>query len=213
PFMSQHRYVENRIHNYSIYTDGLDELPVLSKTLINTINQYSFCLAGKDKAFREALLSSDVLLPDGVGIVAAVRFLTGQKIKKIAGADLHLHLLSDLNKSGGRCFYLGSSEKTLNLIHSRVSREFPGIQVGLYSPPFKKKFSKIENAKMVQAVNEFQPDVLFIGLTAPKQEKWAFLHKDLLDVRMICSIGAVFDFYAGTIQRPGMCWIRLGLEW
>src|SRR5690606_38314012 len=70
-----------------------------------------------------------------------------------------------------------------------------------------------ENAEMVQAVNAFQPDVLLIGLTAPEQEKWAFLHKDLLDVKMNCSIGAVFDFYAGTVPRPGITWIRLRLEW
>lgn len=205
--------VENRIHNYSLFTEELDELPVLSKTLINTINQYSFCMAGKDVVFREALLGSDVLLPDGIGIVAAVRFLTGKKIKKIAGADLHLHLLAELNKSGGRCFYLGSSEKILKLIYARVNKEYPAVKVGFFSPPFKKKFSAEENDKMVQAVNAFHADVLFIGLTAPKQEKWAFLHKDLLDVRMICSIGAVFDFYAGTIQRPGTGWIHLGLEW
>src|SRR5690606_19642881 len=74
-------------------------------------------------------------------------------------------------------------------------------------------FSVEENVRMVQEVNFFQPDVLFIGLTAPKQEKWAFLHKDLLEVKTICSIGAVFDFYAGTVPRPGTAWIRLGLEW
>src|SRR5690606_5271371 len=56
-------------------------------------------------------------------------------------------------------------------------------------------------------------DVLFIGMTAPKQEKWAFVHKGALDAKVICSIGAVFDFYAGTVERPGMAWVNLGLEW
>ena len=66
---------------------------------------------------------------------------------------------------------------------------------------------------MVRAVNAFQPDVLFIGMTAPKQEKWAHEHKHLLQAKIICSIGAVFDFYAGTVQRPAKIWIDLGLEW
>ena len=66
---------------------------------------------------------------------------------------------------------------------------------------------------MVSAVNNFNPTVLFIGMTAPKQEKWAFDNKDKLDVKIVCTIGAVFDFYACTVKRPGKFWIDLGLEW
>ncbi len=66
---------------------------------------------------------------------------------------------------------------------------------------------------MVNAVNDFQPDVLFVGMTAPKQEKWVYKHKDRLDAKIICAIGAVFDFYAGTVDRPQQFWINLGLEW
>ena len=66
---------------------------------------------------------------------------------------------------------------------------------------------------MLAAVNAVYPEVLFIGMTAPKQEKWAFEHKDLLQARTICSIGAVFDFYAGTVKRPSPFWIALRLEW
>ena len=66
---------------------------------------------------------------------------------------------------------------------------------------------------MIKAVNRFQPEVLFVGMTAPKQEKWSFQHKDQLNTKIICSIGAVFDFYAGTVERPSPFWINLGLEW
>ena len=66
---------------------------------------------------------------------------------------------------------------------------------------------------MINAVNAFRPDVLFIGMTAPKQEKWAFANKEMLDAPIICSIGAVFDFYAGTVKRPGKAWIYCGMEW
>ena len=66
---------------------------------------------------------------------------------------------------------------------------------------------------MINAVNNFKPDVLFIGMTAPKQEKWAFKNKNQLDAKIICSIGAVFDFYAGTVVRPHPFWINLRLEW
>jgi N-acetylglucosaminyldiphosphoundecaprenol N-acetyl-beta-D-mannosaminyltransferase len=198
---------------YSIYKGDLYHLVVKEKTLINTINQYSFCIAEKDSAFKGALQGSDILLPDGMAIVAAVRLLTGQKIKKIAGADIHLHLLQEQNQKGGKCFYLGSSEDTLKKIRERLTTEFPNIKVGTFSPSYTPEFSPDENKEMVEAVNAFQPDVLFVGMTAPKQEKWSFEHKDKLNTKIICSIGAVFDFYAGTVTRPHLFWINLRLEW
>lgn len=198
---------------YPVFTGSLNTLPSDQKLLISTINQYSYCLAEKDTDFNKALVCSDILLPDGVGIVAASRFIGGQKITKIAGADLHEHLLIKLETSGGRCFYLGSSEETLTKIKARLAIDFPSVKVGSYSPPFKPAFSEEDNQEMVSKVNAFRPDVLFVGMTAPKQEKWAYKHKELLNTEMICSIGAVFDFYAGTIDRPGKLWIKLGLEW
>ncbi len=66
---------------------------------------------------------------------------------------------------------------------------------------------------MTAVVNPFQPDVLFVAMTPSKQEKWSFQHKDSLDTKIICSIGAVFDLYAGNVERPNKTWINLGLEW
>lgn len=198
---------------YSIYNGDLFDLDSSKKTLITTINQYSYCIAEEDPEFKKALLQSDVLLPDGMAIVSAVQLQTGKKIKKIAGADIHLHLLNDLNKKSGSCFYLGASESTLSKIKERLAIEFPNIEVATYSPPFKTHFSKLENKEMIDVINAFAPDVVFVGMTAPKQEKWAFHHKTLLKTKTICAIGAVFDFYAGTVERPSEFWIRLKMEW
>lgn len=198
---------------YPIYSGNISDCITNEKKLISTINQYSYCIAEKDENFKKALQQSDVLLPDGMGIVAAVRGLTGHKIKKIAGADIHHYLLNDLNKKGGSCFYLGSSENTLSKIKARMAKDFPGIKVQTFSPPYASEFSDTDNNQMIAAVNAFQPDVVFVGMTAPKQEKWAFEHKEQLDTKVICSIGAVFDFYAGTVERPHQFWINLRLEW
>ena len=198
---------------YSVYNDSLSECFTGRKTLINTINQYSYCIAEKDASFKKALQESDVLLPDGIGIVIAVRLLENVKIKKIAGADVHKYFLENLNKNGGKCFYLGSSQTTLDKITEKISREFPNIKLKTFSPPYKNEFSDIDNQRMIEEINTFSPDVLFVGMTAPKQEKWSYQHKDLIDAKIICSIGAVFDFYAGTIIRPNKFWIGLGLEW
>lgn len=199
--------------DYSIFNGTLNQIGFTQKTLINTINQYSFCIAEKDVSFKKALCGSDVLLPDGMGIVAAVRLLRSKKIKKIAGADIHLYLLQELEKKGGSCFYLGSSENTLLKIKERIIYEFPNIRVGTFSPPYRPEFSEEENKQMITEVNSFQPDVLFVGMTAPKQEKWVYAYQDSLETNIICSIGAVFDFYAGTVERPSQFWIDLRLEW
>ena len=199
---------------YAVFIDNLSSVFSKNKMVINTINQYSYCMAEKDPQFKKALQASDVLLPDGVGIVVAAKWLMGKTIKKIAGADVHAFLLHRLNEQHGSCFYMGASKATLQKIEQRIAKEYPNIKVGSYSPPFKKEFTPKENAEIIAAVNAFQPDVLFVGMTAPKQEKWSLEHKDVLAVKgPICAIGAVFDFYAGTVTRPSSVWQNLGLEW
>jgi len=198
---------------YNIYNAALSNMPLDKKLLINTINQYSYCIAEKDPQFKESLLKSDILLPDGVGIVAAAKFINKQKINKIAGADLHDYFLKKLNKENGSCFYMGSSEQTLEKIEKRLKQEYPNIKVGTYSPPFKPEFTTDDNTAILNAVNSFAPDVVFVGMTAPKQEKWGYQFKEALNTQYICSIGAVFDFYAGTTARPSKFWQNLGLEW
>ena len=199
---------------YNVFKGKLNIIKLLgSKKIINTINPHSYCVALQDSTFKRALKKSDILLPDGIGICFASKFLKGININKIAGADIHEFLLREIERINGKIFYLGASEKTLKLITERINIEYPNIKLASYSPPYKSVFSKGDNNMMREKVNLFSPDVLFVGMTAPKQEKWVYENKDLLRVNMIASIGAVFDFYAGTIKRPGKLWIKLGLEW
>jgi N-acetylglucosaminyldiphosphoundecaprenol N-acetyl-beta-D-mannosaminyltransferase len=211
--MKNKKDLNRRGIDYDLYTGSLSDLRFGQKTVINTINQYSYCIAEKDDKFKQALRQSEVLLPDGEGIVFAEKFLTGKKIRKISGTDLHLHLLSYLNNKKGKCFYMGSSENTLCKIKQRLNEEYPDIEMACYSPPFKSHFTDRDNTEIIAAVNAFKPDVLFVGLTAPKQEKWANEQREKIDVNIICAVGAVFDFYAGTVKRPGQLWIDLRLEW
>ncbi|MBD1393340.1 WecB/TagA/CpsF family glycosyltransferase [Mucilaginibacter glaciei] len=210
------RYETLKLFDYSIFTSSLDEFENINidgKCVINTLNQYSYIIAEQDETFKTVLMQSDMLLPDGIGIVGAAKILKGKKIKKIAGADMHKHLLKKLSASGGSCFYLGSSDETLEGIRKRLAVEYPAIRVGTHSPPFKNEFNDSDNAILTKKINAFLPDVLFVGMTAPKQEKWVYVNKDQIDTKVICSIGAVFDFYSGTVKRPGKFWINLGLEW
>lgn len=201
------------LKSFNIHNQRIDQISNQSKFLINTINAHSYNLSNFDLYFQEALLNSHVLIPDGISIVWAIRWLTGQKIKKIAGADLFQYEMKRLQETGGKCFFLGSTDETLAKIKKRINTEYPAVMVMSYSPPYKPEFSEDDNLKMLQAVNSFQPDVLMIGMTAPKQEKWAYLHFHQLQVGHICCIGAVFDFYAGTVNRAPNWMIKLGLEW
>ena len=200
---------------YDIFVDDISAIEINSsiKKVISTINAYSYVTAKSDTSFDDALHASDAILPDGGGIVLAAKKTTNQAIDRIAGADLHKHLLAQLNATNGKCFYLGATQETLDKIRKRLSHEYPNIIVGSYSPPFKASFNDEDNAMMIANVNEFNPDVLFIGMTAPKQEKWAIEHRDKLHFKIAAPIGAVFDFYAGNTKRAPVWMQKNHLEW
>ena len=199
--------------NYSISKRYVfDSLPA-KKTIISTINPHSWVIAEGDETFRAALQASDVLLPDGIGVVLAARLLWNERFRKMAGYDLHRMVLTRLNRQSGRCFYLGASPHVLERIRQKVRKEFPHIEVGTFTPPFRKSFSAAESDQMVQVINAFKPDVLFVGMTAPKQEKWLYQHKSQINARLMCAIGGAFDFYAETIPRAPKWMIQYGLEW
>lgn len=198
--------------DYKIFDGKLTDLPE-SKLLINTINAHSYNVSINDKKFKLALLSSNVLLPDGVSVKWAEKQLRNNTITKIAGEDLFNYEMNRMNAISGKCFFLGSNEETLSNIKFRSGIEFPNVSIETYSPPFKPKFSVQDNEKMLDSINNFNPDVLFIGLTAPKQEKWAHQHFDKISAKHICSIGAVFGFYARTVRRAPKWVINIHLEW
>lgn len=194
---------------------SLNALPE-GKLLINTINAHSYNTALKDPLFAEALIKGDVLIPDGASIVMACRWLKAksQPKERIAGWDLFEFEMNRLNQTGGKCFFMGSSEKVLTLIRERVSAVYPNIQIESYSPPYKPEFSEEDNRKIIEAINQANPDLLWIGMTAPKQEKWTYSQWEELDIHChVGTIGAVFDFFAGTVKRAPIWWQKHSLEW
>ena len=186
------------------------------KKLINTVNAHSFNTAKKDKLFAEALTNGDVLIPDGVSIVKACRRIKAksQPKERIAGWDLFEFEMNKLEKKGGTVMFMGSSQKVLDLIVKRAAKVYPHLKVVTYSPPYKPEFSDEDNTAIIEAINNANPDLLWIGMTAPKQEKWTYSHwKDLNIHCHVGTIGAVFDFFAGTVERAPIWWQEHGLEW
>ena len=265
------------------------------KLLINTINAHSYNTARKDKLFAEALTNGDVLIPDGVSIVKACKWIKAksQPKERIAGWDLFSFEMGKLEREseerrvkseessadndnqvegkskidnsksasadnsclGKRLYepsatpnpqhstfinsssasadnstfnpqhstfrspqrtvmFMGSSQKVLDLIVKRAAEVYPHLKVVTYSPPYKPEFSDDDNKAIIDAINATDPDLLWIGMTAPKQEKWTYSHWDELNIHChVGTIGAVFDFFAGTVERAPMWWQRHGLEW
>ena len=227
------------------------------KLLINTINAHSYNTARKDELFAEALTNGDVLIPDGVSIVKACRWIKAKSLPKerIAGWDLFEFEMNKLEEcgmnnssldnsqsasadnsklkiqnscSGKRLYepsakfrerpltvmFMGSSQKVLDLIVKRTAEVYPHLKIVTYSPPYKPEFSEEDNKAIVEAINAADPDLLWIGMTAPKQEKWTYSHWNELNIHChVGTIGAVFDFFAGTVERAPMWWQCHGLEW
>lgn len=192
------------------------------KMLINTIYAYSYVVAQRDDFFARTLANCDYLIPDGASIVMACRWLKAksQPKERIAGWDLFAFEMQKQNEKGEmrnencRVMFMGSSEKVLTLIRERAAVDYPHLEVVTYSPPYKPEFTDEDSQAMIQAINEANPDLLWIGMTAPKQEKWTYQHWDKLNIHCHCgTIGAVFDFYAGTAKRAPLWWQQHALEW
>ncbi len=186
------------------------------KLLINTINAHSFNTAKKDALFADALTNGDALIPDGVSIVKACKWIKAksQPKERIAGWDLFEFEMSKLEMKGGTVMFMGSSQKVLDLIVKRAAVDYPHLKVVTYSPPYKPEFSDEDNKAIIDAINAANPDLLWIGMTAPKQEKWTYSHWKELNIHChVGTIGAVFDFFAGTVERAPMWWQEHGLEW
>ena len=206
-----------RIKNLNLLCSRADlaDLPE-GKLLINTINAFSYNNARKDVLFEEALTKGDVLIPDGISIVRTCHLLKAksQPKERIAGWDLFTFEMHRLNKKGGKVMFLGSSEKVLGLIQKNAASRYPNLEVVTYSPPYKPQFTVEDDLNMVKAINDADPDLLWIGMTAPKQEKWTYANWDRLNIHChVGTVGAVFDFFAGTYKRAPEIWQKLGLEW
>lgn len=178
------------------------------------INPHSYAMARADARFSEALRAADWLIPDGVGILLASRFLGGSITQRVTGSDLFEGVHQRLAPVGGSVFFLGASAETLLAMRDRMAREHPGVRVaGIYSPPFKPEFSQQDTMTMVASINAAAPDVLWVGMTSPKQDLWIQANLPQLRIRFAAGIGAVFDFYAGRIKRSSPVFQKLGLEW
>ncbi len=206
--------------------DKLKEIPS-GKVLINTINANSYNVAQKDVFFANALIGGNFLIPDGISIVKACKWLHAKSMptERLTGWDLfefemnRINALGQYGSSGELLLnpivmFVGSSQNVLNKIKEKAGNVYPNLKVETYSPPFKQELSEQESLNIINAINKTNPDLLWVGMTAPKQEKWVYKYWPELSVHChVGTIGAVFDFFAGTTKRAPEWWQEHSLEW
>lgn len=201
---------------FNVFSDNLIKIPIQGEKcrVVNcSIGPNEYGLATKDEEFKKALQKTDFLVLDGVYFALASIFLLGRNIKRNQGPDVFKHFITRLNEISGKAFFLGSTEKVLKKIKERINRDYPNIFVSYFSPPFKKEFSDEDNLEMLERINDFAPNILFVGLSAPKQEKWSIKHRERLNSDLVISIGAVFDWYGGTYKEISPIFFKLRMVW
>jgi N-acetylglucosaminyldiphosphoundecaprenol N-acetyl-beta-D-mannosaminyltransferase len=175
-------------------------------------NVHSVVTAGIDQELRAALNLADMATPDGAPVAWALRRFGFPRQQRISGPDLMWRYLAEAERLGQAVFFYGSTPGTLAKLLESASRQFPRLRIGgSHAPPYH-KLSALEDAAELGLINSTGPNVLFVGLGCPKQEKWMAVHRGCVNALMI-GVGAAFDYHAGTITRAPVWMQRAGFEW
>lgn len=151
-------------------------------------------------------------IPDGGPLSSVGRKRGFKEMKRTTGPSYMEEILKASAKKGYRHYFYGSTEQTLEKLRKVLEQDYPGIQIaGMYSPPFR-KLTKEENVKIIESINETDSDFIWVGLGAPKQEKWMAEHQGKINGFMV-GVGAAFDYLAGNIDRAPMWMQKANLEW
>ena len=177
-------------------------------------NVWTTVLMQSDPELLRINNSAALVVADGMPLAWVSRLFGSPLPERISGSDLFHGFHEIAAAKGYKVFLLGSSPRTLRALTRSLRSSHPDLKiVGTYSPPFKEEFSAEDSRKMLEAVNGARPDLLWVGLSAPKQEKWIGRNLSRLEVSAAVGVGAVFDFASGFRRRAPMWMQRTGIEW
>lgn len=181
--------------------------------IVSCVNAWSFYCYHKKARFRLSLQNS-FNLPDGISIVWGSFLTDKQHLKRITGIDVLFFFLEHAKESAiERIMFLGSSEKVLFKIKEKAIHSFPDLEFSFVSPPFKEEFNHNDIDTIHKAISIFQPHLILVGLSAPKQEIFTHDHlQNIPSIKYICNIGAAFEYYAGTEVRAPLFVRKIYLE-
>jgi N-acetylglucosaminyldiphosphoundecaprenol N-acetyl-beta-D-mannosaminyltransferase len=175
---------------------------------------HAVMVAQSDPEMRRALVDATLTVPDGMPLVWAANMLGEDLPNRVYGPELMERYSQRCVERGHRVWlYGGRDQGSLVQLALSMRRDYPGIQiVGGYSPPFRDLTREEEDA-LAKQINASRPDVLWVGIGVPKQEKWMARMRDRIEVPVMCGVGAAFDFHAGRISQAPRWMQERGLEW
>jgi N-acetylglucosaminyldiphosphoundecaprenol N-acetyl-beta-D-mannosaminyltransferase len=181
--------------------------------LISLVNPHSVMECRRDREMAHAIKDSTLTLPDGIGIILGAKALSYGHSGRVAGPELLLYICDEGRRYGLTHYFYGGGEGVADMIRERLSAAFPGIEiVGTCSPPFR-ELTPEEDAAVVERINAARPAILWLGLGAPKQEKWMASHAGSISAAAMIGVGAAFDFHSGKKPWCPAPLRAAGLEW
>lgn len=177
---------------------------------IGVVNAAKIVNMRRNRVLREDVLSSDLILADGMSVVWAGRLLGLPLPERVPGIDLMLGMLQRGNERRYRVYCLGATDAVLEAATARIAAEYPGVQIVGQRSGY---FAAAEEASIAAHIRAAKPDILLVAMTSPKKEQFLAHWSAELGVPVCHGVGGSFDVLAGKVQRAPRGWQRLGLEW
>ena len=173
-----------------------------------TPNPEFILAAEKDESFRAVLNAADLVIPDGIGVIYSAKILGTPLAERVPGIEFSAKMLEKLNEMGGRLFLLGAKPGVAEKAGENICAQYPNIVLcGTQDGYFK------DEEEVILKVAAAKPDLLFVCLGAPKQEKWMARWGQHTGAKMAIGLGGCLDVYAGNVERAPEAWQKLGMEW
>jgi len=209
--MKKFKVIESFI-NSGTYQEMVKEIALAGiHSYVCVANVHMTIEAYKDETFRDVVNGANITTPDGMPLAKAMRYLYGIRQDRVAGMDLISDLMEYCGNNGKKIFLYGSTDEILEKIKTKAKKTYPSLQIESYSPPFRNITDK-EEESIVNMINNFEPDFVFVALGCPKQEKWMAEHQNKINSCMI-GLGGAFEVYAEVKDRAPKWMQKLSLEW
>lgn len=180
------------------------------KKIVCTVNPEIIMKAREDLELMEILKSADMVTADGIGVIWAAKFLGTPLKERIAGYDLCQNIMARIKDTGHTIYFFGAAPGTAEEAAKKMAKEHKGLTVvGTRNGYFTEK----DEREIVSAIRIASPDLLLVGLGAPKQEKWIYENFNNTNAKVSIGVGGSFDVMSGNINRAPMIFRRLNLEW
>jgi len=184
-----------------------------ARELVCVTDMNALLHARADEWLNAVYNAAGLTVPDGMPLVWAGRKAGFERMDRVAGPDLLERVMAEAAERGWTQYFYGGADGVAEELRDTFQQRHPALKVvGVACPPYR-PLTEAEDAAMVAQLNEARPDIVWVGLGAPKQERWMAEHRDRLNASILIGVGAAFDFHTGRLDRAPLWMQRSGLEW